>query len=188
MNINLIFGTLVFLLWSSFSSWYYVCKIKGLCLEREPIVLNEMEPPVVVEEPDTKVRVASVDTVAVEIAEPRLAPINRTEDKIYFLKNSTEFVDEKYVQSFASGLKSAVEGRQFEVTIVGFTCDLGRENYNLTLGQQRAEAMQAYLKNQNVNPAKFELLSKGESEASADSKADRQKDRKVSITIKSTDQ
>ena len=33
MNQNLTLGALTFLVWSSFSTWYYVCQIKGLCFE-----------------------------------------------------------------------------------------------------------------------------------------------------------
>ncbi|MEP2025964.1 MAG: OmpA family protein [Reichenbachiella sp.] len=179
MNINLTLGAVVFLLWSTFSTWYYVCQIKGLCLESTTDVETPManvaptQPPA---EPAVEVK-----------EEPVLQPILITEDQIYFAKNSTQFLDPTYVESVATNLKSEIEGRTVDISIVGYTCDLGREAYNYQLGLDRAEAIQNFLENRNIENSNFKTSSKGESEASPGTEEQRQKDRKVSITIKSTD-
>lgn len=180
MNINLTLGAIVFLLWSTFSSWYYVCKIKGLC----PESTTEVEIPAEVESPDQPI----LEPVVEEIEETILQPISIIEDQIYFSKNSVDFLDTTYVEEFTSKITSDIEGRAVDISIVGYTCDLGRENYNHQLGLRRAEAMKSFLENRNMGNSTFQISSKGESEAEPGTEERRQKDRKVSITIKSTDQ
>lgn len=178
MNINLTLGVIVFLLWSTLSSWYYVCKIKGLCLEsttdvETPIVDNAPEQPIS-EKPKKE--------------EPKLKPISISEDQIYFVKNSTNFLDTAYVEGMTAQIKSEIEGREVNISIVGYTCNLGKEEYNQRLGLMRATALQAFFESRNLDQSKFEITSKGESEALGKTEAQRKKDRKVTITIKSTDQ
>ncbi|SMD33109.1 OmpA family protein [Reichenbachiella faecimaris] len=177
MNINLTLGAIVFLLWSTFSSWYYVCQIKGLCLEST----TEVETPI-----KTEVPTPPVAEPVVEV--PTLPPISLVEDRIYFDKNSTTLLDPAYVEQVTTRIKSAIEGREVDISIVGYTCDLGRQVYNQNLGLRRAEAIQTFLEDRNIGNSKFEISSKGESEATPGTEEQRQKDRKVSITIKSTDQ
>lgn len=176
MNINLTLGAIVFLAWSTFSSWYYVCKIKGLCLEPTkevvavPVEKTSTPPP-----PETP-------------KEPVVEPINIYEDQILFSKSSTNFIDPAYVESFTSKVKTKIEGRAVEVSIVGYTCDLGSAKYNQALGLRRAESVQTYLESKNIDYSTIKVSSKGESESQPGTEAQRQKVRKVSITIKSTNQ
>ncbi|MEO9966315.1 MAG: OmpA family protein [Reichenbachiella sp.] len=194
MNLNLTLGALLFILWSSFSSWYYVCKIKGLCLEdvtdpqKEVVDIPTKDP-----EPDPDLKAdpepepVVMDTVSQEPVKP-LAPIEINEDKIYFKKNSTSFVDEKYVERFSENLKSTIADRSVEISIIGATCDLGSQSYNLELGERRAAAMRQYLENRDIRPSRYEVSSVGESEAVAGTEEIRKSFRRVSITIKSIDQ
>lgn len=178
MNINLTLGAIIFLIWSTFSSWYYVCKIKGLC----PEATIEIETPI--EEPEKPIS----EPVVEEMKEPVLQPINISEDKIYFLKNSTNFLDPAYVEDITSSMISEIEGREVSIAIVGYTCNLGREEYNQELGLRRAQFIQTFLEGKNIDNSTIEISSKGESEAQGKTEEQRRKERKVSITIKSTDQ
>lgn len=178
MNLNFFLGGILFLLWSTFSSWYYVCQIKGLCPETEISIPSQTEIAVAKDE---------LVTETVEPEKPAPSPILIEEDKIYFIKNTTQFVEPEKVSLWIEGLVPEVEGRGMAIHIVGHTCDLGSESYNLDLGQRRADAMKVYLQSQ-LNNVQYQTQSKGESEASPGTENQRQLNRKVSITIKSIDQ
>jgi len=189
MNTNLSLGIIVFFLWSTFSSWYYVCQIKGLCLESTPLDQKQILSVVPTsEEKDSVIKAEVVEPIKTEESQPTFLPISISEDNIYFKKNSSNFLNTSYVQSFTEELKAEINNREVEIRIVGFTCDLGRAKYNLKLGQLRAEAMQKYLVSNSINPSKFDIQSKGEEEAVSGTEEERQKNRKVSIIIKSIDQ
>jgi outer membrane protein OmpA-like peptidoglycan-associated protein len=183
MNSNIILGGITFLLWSTVSSWYYVCNIKGLCNEVDQIEVETISPPVVEEQKEVKM--AELAPVAEE--EPTLVQINIKEEKIYFLINSSAFLDQSYMDQFLQDLMPQIKDRTVEIEIVGFTCDLGKASYNLELGLQRAKAVKAYLIKNSITSTKIEVSSKGEIPAVAGTEEERKQNRKVSITIKSID-
>ncbi|MCC9065765.1 OmpA family protein [Flavobacterium piscisymbiosum] len=51
-----------------------------------------------------------------------------------------------------------------ELTITGYTCNIGTEARNLEIGMQRAQNVADYLKNKGINSNRMLLFSKGESE------------------------
>ncbi|WP_428233137.1 OmpA family protein [Flavobacterium sp.] len=51
-----------------------------------------------------------------------------------------------------------------ELTITGYTCDIGSEARNLEIGMQRAQEVADYLKNKGIESDRMHLFSKGESE------------------------
>ena len=187
MNSNLTLGSIVFLLWSSLSGWYYVCQIKGLCFEPglssekvdESFPVNEGIPKTI------EAKAADTTSVVAEVSVPSVIDI--TEQKIYFTINSTKFLDQTYVENFTNNLKNEIEGRDVEINIVGFTCDIGKARYNLELGLKRAKAMQAFLNANDIYSSKFEVISLGEIPSKENTDEERQKNRKVTITIKSID-
>lgn len=180
MNVHVVFGALAFLLWSIFSSWYYTCKIKGLCIEKNEIIrvveADISEPQIDVEEIDS-------DSSAVV----ELPAISIESSEIQFHKNTTTVSNLDDATQFLSLLKSEISGREVSVSVVGHTCDLGTEQYNLNLGQQRAESFRSQLTKIGINPASLSFSSKGESEPLVPNtnEAARAKNRRVEITIKS---
>lgn len=50
-----------------------------------------------------------------------------------------------------------------ELTITGYTCDIGDEAHNLEIGMKRAQAVEEYLKNKGIESHRMHLFSKGES-------------------------
>jgi outer membrane protein OmpA-like peptidoglycan-associated protein len=76
------------------------------------------------------------------------------------------------------------------ITLVGHTDGMGPVDYNMKLGQSRADAVKAYLVSQGINPSLIQASSKGKSqllndEKTADGKDDpikRQANRRVDVT------
>lgn len=75
------------------------------------------------------------------------------------------------------------------VTIVGHTCELGSESYNLEVGLRRAEAVKQYLVSRGIAPERIETQSKGESEpvASNDTELTRKFNRRVEVILHAVD-
>lgn len=70
-----------------------------------------------------------------------------------------------------------------QLTVVGHTDSVGRDQYNMELGQRRADATAAYLADQGVSADNIMTRSMGESQpvANNSSAAGRQKNRRVEI-------
>ena len=71
------------------------------------------------------------------------------------------------------------------VTIEGFTDDSGSGNYNHSMSQRRADAVQSYLIEGGVRPMRLVALGKGDSAPVADnaSAAGREQNRRVEVII-----
>ncbi len=76
-----------------------------------------------------------------------------------------------------------------DVHILGHTDNIGNPSYNLTLSQNRAEAVRNYLVVSNVSQKRLEIQGFGESDpiATNDTKTGRQNNRRVEITIVASD-
>ena len=48
------------------------------------------------------------------------------------------------------------------VVIEGHTCDLGASDYNMALGQRRADSLKTYMKDKGIDAARIATISKGE--------------------------
>lgn len=185
MNSNLTLGILAFLIWSGLSTWYYTCEISGLCFETDLSTEQMAESTSAAALVPKNIEPDSVVTIE---KQPALQAINLTEDKIYFNINSTDFLDRPYVDQFVESLLLQIEDRDVQINIIGSTCDLGKANYNLDLGLKRAKVMQVFLNSKNIELSKIAVDTEGEIPSVDDSKEERQRNRRVSINIKSVDQ
>jgi outer membrane protein OmpA-like peptidoglycan-associated protein len=50
------------------------------------------------------------------------------------------------------------------VVVVGHTCNIGTDAYNMGLGERRANSVANYMKQQGIDPARISTVSKGESD------------------------
>ena len=77
------------------------------------------------------------------------------------------------------------EWPQDTVAIVGHTCNIGTDAYNMGLGQRRADSVKAYLLGQGVDAARVSTVSKGESEPAVpnDSPANRRLNRRAVFQV-----
>ncbi len=71
------------------------------------------------------------------------------------------------------------------VVIVGHTCDIGAEAYNMGLGQRRADAVRNYMIQMGIDPARITAISRGETQPAVpnDSAANRKLNRRATFDI-----
>ena len=189
MNITVVQGIMTFIGWSIFSTWYYVNFIK----EFEPV--SGMVSGAEVEIPGIENKTADAESMAESITvideskeipeEESLAPISISKNFTFF-KNSAEPIEPLKLQKFRDSLEVILNNRKVTISIVGHTCDLGTEKYNMNLAQNRANYIATSLKifgEQSV----LEVESRGESDPAFPNinETNRVKNRRVTITIKS---
>ncbi len=73
-----------------------------------------------------------------------------------------------------------------KVTVTGHTCELGTTEYNVALGQRRADIVRAYLVRLGVEPERLSVVSYGE-ELPADPDAP-EKNRRAELSIRHAEQ
>ncbi len=108
----------------------------------------------------------------VVVEQPKEEPVVETAPKvtlnlqtIYFDFDKSEIRtgDAQILQGNADQIKQAVnQGQKFTVTIEGHCCPIGTSEYNMALGQRRAEAAKAYLVKLGVDGSILNTISYGE--------------------------
>lgn len=186
MNPNILWGTITFCAWATFSTWYYVNYIKDF---EEPDVTEIQQPEI--EEVSTES--ASVVTeespstteelIEEEVPAPTLAPISISKTLLFDL-NSSELNDG--MAQLVAELKDM--GRDdLIITIEGHACDIGTKEYNIKLSQARALGVAEYIKEglPDIKEPKINFYGEGNPVFPNDSEANRRKNRRVTVTIKS---
>ena len=129
----LIIGFIVLLSWSAVSTHIYVCKIKGLCNDRETIMIST------VSIKDAYSTDSLQNTLAGEQKKiPETLHIYFAFDKSEFSKN--EETDKYIIESNAY----LVQNSQARLSITGHTDATGSDEYNQALGYRRAQSVQHY--------------------------------------------
>lgn len=169
-------GFLVFFCWASFATYLYVCKIKGLCNERETTNVSNL----IVE--DSLTAGSLPDTLAVQpdlIPEPENLVIYFGYDKSSFTADSS--LSGYYNKSMAFMDSNSAAGLQ----ITGHTDAKGSDEYNQWLGYRRAQSVQEYFERKGCPPDRITIDSKGEKEPVENNNTDegRAKNRRASVTI-----
>ncbi len=187
MNQIVLWGIISFVAWSSFSTWYYVTKIKDFGESGTIEIKAENQPETEARESETLETSDEIEAVT-EVVAPE--PLVIEEKEILFEKNRSIPIDERKVLELIGSVGEQLEGRAFEIRIHGHTCDLGTESYNYNLGQQRALSIARLFKSAGFSAENFIVESKGELEnrAENDSEENRSLNRRVEIIIKTIDQ
>lgn len=125
---------------------------------------------------------SSVDaTLKVNVIEPVMKP----KDEFFFAFDSYELCDavKADLDTAAAYFKYHPE---ITIEIQGHTCSIATEEYNLALGQHRAEAAKNYLVEKGVSSDKIKIISYGEEKPSYDNSEEvtRKKNRRVYIPYK----
>jgi outer membrane protein OmpA-like peptidoglycan-associated protein len=171
----LIVGFIVFVGWSVFSTYIYVCKIKGLCPQSQTTlveVVNQNE--ALISEPKVEEKEVEKATMPKDLV-------------IYFAFDKSEFnsgveASKYYDESNAYILQNT----QAKLNITGHADAVGSVEYNQALGLRRAQTMQMYFERKGIPASKIKIESKGEKEPVADNSSDegRAKNRRTVVTIK----
>lgn len=185
MNINVILGTISFVVWSIFSTWFYLNFVKNLESDTMVASVMEVEPPappikeeIVVE--DAAVSSEIEEEAPVEVEAPK--PLSISENFTFEL-NSDEVIDKQALEAFIDEVKEAANGREIRIEITGHTCDLGSNAYNTKLGMKRANKVKNALSTSGFD--QIDVQSQGESNPMYpnDSDENRSKNRRVAISI-----
>lgn len=114
------------------------------------------EEPVMIEEPVEEPQEKPAE------APPRLT-LNLQTIYFDFDKSDIRPGDAQIIQSNADQIKQGLnQGQKFTVTIEGHCCPIGTSEYNMALGQRRAEAAKAYLVKLGVDGTILNTISYGE--------------------------
>jgi outer membrane protein OmpA-like peptidoglycan-associated protein len=171
----LIIGFLMLSGWSAFSTYIYVCKIKGLCNEPKAIEISAVNSKNVVE----------VDSLPKSsVPEKAEIPENLS---IYFEFDKSEFkTDEKTDKYFKESNAYLGQNSQARLSITGHTDAIGSDEYNQALGYRRAQSVQRYFENKGISAGRITIESKGEKVPSDDNNTatGRANNRRTEITIK----
>jgi outer membrane protein OmpA-like peptidoglycan-associated protein len=170
----LIIGFVALSAWSSFATYLYVCKIKGLC-----------DGPIAMQITSTKV----INDIAPEPAKKPLVQEKISAPKdltTYFAFDKSDFNSNAVTDKFFDESNAYLnQNSQAMLSITGYTDAIGTDEYNLALGYRRAQSLQHYLENKGILENKILIVSKGEKEPADENNtsAGRANNRRTIITI-----
>jgi outer membrane protein OmpA-like peptidoglycan-associated protein len=165
----LIFGFVVFVIWSFFSTWLYVDKI--LPSMKEPVAVQTI--------PEPKDRVA--DSLA------QLYASMPKDLMIYFEFSKLKFKTDPQTELSITDFKAWLEKYPASVlSVTGHTDLVGERDFNQKLGQKRALVIQKLLTDKGIPLTKIATESKGETQPAGDylTPEGRAKNRRVEISIR----
>jgi OOP family OmpA-OmpF porin len=184
----------LFLVWMSFSTWYYVCKIKNHCengfftelLEKNNTENNETnntyEDIVLLETTDTG------KLTEEEKLDKLKSKIENGYTVYNFPENSAVNQDiEQSFKEFAEDLQVYLKKNPNDrIEIIGHTDDTGSKKGNIKFGKKRALFIQKKLLEAGIAEDQMLIISKGKDEPVASNKTEegRKKNRRVVIQLK----
>jgi outer membrane protein OmpA-like peptidoglycan-associated protein len=170
----LIIGFFVFISWSVVSTYVYVCKIKGLCYEAEPVFVPDI----------VKTNAIFSDTLSKSLVQNKVSiPQNLL---IYFDFNKAEFSSgPEEVKYFKESMSYMFQETSARLNITGYTDAIGSDDYNMALGYRRARIVQKFFEERGMPADKISVASQGEKEPAEvnTSPEGRAKNRRAVITI-----
>jgi len=170
----LIVGFLALAAWMAFSTYIYVCRIKGLC--QEPVTQEVMAAPAGEEAP--------ADTIPEPVVEKNA--VKPADAVVQFAFDKSEFSPDAKLEEYILESKEYLDqNAQARLKFTGHTCSIGTDAYNQALGMRRAQSVKRYFENKGVPVANCIVESKGEKEPVADNStaSGRAKNRRTVITI-----
>jgi len=173
----LFIGILLFLIWSSLSTWYYVYHVTDFC--DGPEVSQQV--PITETQPEA-------DTAAVAEAEPAEEITPLPENLIvHFAFDRSDFKATEEISRFLSEGKAYFEKEPGTILdITGHADATGTETYNQALGMRRAESVKSYFVGEGIPAERIETSSQGERVPVADNATPqgRAENRRTEIIIK----
>lgn len=105
---------------------------------------------------------------------------------IYFPYKSTQRIADSSIDEIFEDLVTEIKQKNLGVELVGHTDNIGPDDYNIDLGQNRAEAIKDLFVSKGLDTNSIKISSKGEAESIGDNSTEsgRRKNRRVEILIK----
>lgn len=171
----LITGFIVFSIWTTFSTYVYVCKIKGLCNDSIDIVAETTSPKSVISKDTLNKYLEAKQTLI-----PKDLIIHFAFDK--YDVNPNENLEKYFVLSKDYLTKNSIA----KLSITGHTDAIGTNEYNLALGFRRAFTLKYYFEKKGILANRIFIDSKGEQNPSDvnNTSEGRANNRRTEITIK----
>jgi len=171
----LVIGFLAFSIWSAFSTFVYVCKIKGLCYESTPMEVDTVN----------RADLFAADT----LSKPQIPDqVKRPNDLVfYFAFDKSEFNTDAESEKSVNESKIYLDkNAQSILSITGYTDAVGSDEYNQALGYRRAQSVQHYFESKGMAVNRITIESKGEKEPADNNitEAGCANNRRTVITIK----
>jgi OOP family OmpA-OmpF porin len=165
----LITGLVVFVIWSLFSTWLFVTRLRPAM--QEPVTIQTVPEP------------------TAEVAEPPAQPVEPVPKDltIYFEFDKSRFTPDPQAEASAAEFKAWLEKHpESTIVVTGHTDYIGNQPYNLELGLKRARTVLKYLETKGIPQSRVTIDSKGEDQPAADNTTSegRAKNRRTEITIK----
>ncbi|MFT6867954.1 MAG: outer membrane protein OmpA-like peptidoglycan-associated protein [Cyclobacteriaceae bacterium] len=175
MNINVFLGTISFVIWSTFSTWFYVNFIKVFDSSPQKEILMPVKA-------SKNHLVSDEDRPTVVV----LSPIQLSKT-FTFHKNTADLIHVTAIKQFTDSIQTILSDRNISISITGYTCDLGSEAYNQNLGLERANYAAKALSQSSIKRPQMITSSEGESDPLVPntSELNRIKNRRVTILINS---
>lgn len=171
----LIIGFIVFVGWSALSTYIYVCKIKGLCVQPQTELVEAVgQDEALATEPKVEEKAEAKATIPKDLV-------------IYFAFDKSDFVSSTEANVYFNESKVYLnQNLQAELTITGHADAVGTDAYNKALGLRRAQSMQKYFESKGLPKRRINVVSKGEKDPAADNATveGRAKNRRTVVTIK----
>lgn len=170
---SLLIGGIVFVIWCFFSVWLYINKL-------QPAMHNQEIEQTITEQnqalPDS---LLAKDTAKPEIEIPKNVVVLFKFDDYSF---SPDQQSEDQVMKFKTWFDNNPNA---VISVTGHTDYIGTEQYNMALGQKRAQTVHNYLVSVGISSGNLLTESKGESEPIADNSTDegRAKNRRAVIAL-----
>ena len=171
----LLLGFLALFGWSTFSTHFYVCKIKGLCGETLAIQPGKVR----------NNSVSHVDTLSKTVVP--VQPLAPEKMIIYFAFDKSEFIPDANTEKYYAESKAYLDQNlQSRISITGYTDAVGSDEYNLALGYRRAQSLQNYFERMGIPANKIIINSNGEKQPADDKNTNegRAKNRRSEIILK----
>ena len=164
----LIIGFIVFVIWSIFSVWLYVEKLKP--------ATNGM------------ITVQSAPEIQTTLADSviQLETLIPNDMMIYFDFDDARFKNDSQIDNSVIEFKKWLDKNpESMLSIKGYTDNIGTSEYNQKLGLERAQAVQNYFQSKGYDATKIMVDSKGEDQPINDQTTEegRAKNRRAVITI-----
>jgi outer membrane protein OmpA-like peptidoglycan-associated protein len=171
----LIIGFIVFAGWTTLSTYIYVCKIKGLCMEHHiTLVETDIHNKALTNEPNAEDKIEKKAEIPKDLV-------------IYFAFDKSEFISSSEASSyFDKSSEYILQNPQVNLNITGHADAIGSVEYNYALGLRRAQSMQVYFESKGMPANRIRIESRGEKEPVDDNStaSGRANNRRTVVTIK----